>query len=638
MIPGIELPDAEGEFDLGVVTLEPEVRVVGRVVDRDGRGIEGASILLGVPGSRRRATLPIAGITRTPSGRFVIHDPAVTSDESGNFSIGELLIGEQIRIEVVHDDYQAANAMVVVPAADEVELTLETAAFVSGQVLDPEGDTVSQATVTLVPTTAAASPGRGRNARSDRTNDSGQFTVKVKPETEYTIEASARDWAPSRRQTIEVSDRGLEGLELYLQTGVTLSGRITGVDGSPLAGVLVMSRSNKRSRSSVDGRYRLEGLPLGQASIVARRDDGTSRVERVDLVAGENRLDISFSGGIVTGSVYTADGSAVGQAVVQLAPSGEDGRRARRRRVSSDRSGRYRFEDVPGGSYVLKASKVGAGSSPEQGIELFEGDEAAIDLYLEPRSQIQGLVTGLSIDLLSQLRVSAQGSSTPGSAPVRSRSLRAAVDYEGRFAFEDLEPGSWEVVGQLAAEGWEVRRRVELGRDETARIELDFSETGEELTFNLVLDGAPLAGARVTVTGTGTPRVAESDYQGQVRLSGIEGERAVVGVRTSAALLRDREIALPARPAPTLEYSTGSFEISVLDASTEAAVTSGNVELRFGETTLGRARLSPSGTAAFAVEQGSYTLVVTTPGHPAYETPVQIGPSEARTVIQLPAH
>ena len=219
----------------------------------------------------------------------------------------------------------------------------------------------------------------------------------------------------------------------------------------------------------------------------------------------------------------------------------------------------------------------------------------------------------------------------------RSRFGRVEVDYEGRFTLDDVEPGGWEIVGELAAEGRQARRSLELRRGESATVDLDFSETDDQLELTLVLNGAPLAGARVTVTGSGPARAAESDYQGRVWLGGIEGESATVAVRVGSLLLRERKLSLPARPAPTLEYQSGSLEITITDATTAAAVKSGLVELRSGETTLGRFRIPTTGILTLEAERGVYELVISVSGRAPVQTRVEVAGAENRLTLQLPA-
>ena len=276
------------------------------------------------------------------------------------------MAGEQVRIVASHDDYQEAEIMVVVPAEEQVELELGAAVLVEGRVLSPDGDVVPQAVVTVSPASRMTRRGRG-GAEVERTDSDGRFGLKVEPDTSYSLEARSRDWAPSEplapRSHVARSQRsralpaaGLESLRSSHRCR-----RLA------LEGVRVMARGNKRTSTDELGRYALDGLRSGETTVVAGRQDGSQRIEQIVLEPGENTLDFSFSGGILTGTVSSVQGEPAAQAVVQLDPAESSGRRQRPRRVATDESGGFRFEDVPGGLFQVRATKDGVGSSETSG-------------------------------------------------------------------------------------------------------------------------------------------------------------------------------------------------------------------------------------------------------------------------------
>jgi hypothetical protein len=188
------------------VSLQPAVRIVGRVTQVRGRqGLPGALIVWMQGGERRTAR----------------------SDASGEFQLGEASAGSA-RLRVSHPGFATHFAELSVPAMGRVDRAFELppidlleAGTVSGRVLDEEGEPVRGARVGvgLVPAFLPAGAEPFGLAQSDA---SGQFRLDEVPAGRVTISAYAAASGRGSVEDVEVrAGESSEPVEIVLHPGNT---------------------------------------------------------------------------------------------------------------------------------------------------------------------------------------------------------------------------------------------------------------------------------------------------------------------------------------------------------------------------------------------------------------------------------
>ncbi len=259
-----------------------------------------------------------------------------------------------------------------------------------------------------------------------RSDENGRYFVTGLPSGSYYIEARAQNFIPQfydgarfldEATTIAVADADtVEHIDFALLEGGRIAGRVTGKDGSPLAGVTVTAYIPYRFEDSTgvvtkpsgfgygatdeEGRYVLRGLESGDYVVAALSNnpfyftrvyfDGVATEDEATLVAvteGEETagidllLDLPDDLGSLSGSVLDSDGKPIADAMVWIfsdtlwgsdstaVPVGDDGSVEPGTpdfpvtpgtpivsvQVPVDPTGAFRIDGIPAGPYLVAA-------------------------------------------------------------------------------------------------------------------------------------------------------------------------------------------------------------------------------------------------------------------------------------------
>ena len=349
-----------GEY---VIRLQRGVVVSGTVVDRQsGNPVAGAEVGLGrfsAMGAsvtlNRLSELRVGTsfLGRTGGdGRFVVRAPpgrrdfAVRSDAHAFRLIRGLEVGE----------VETLNIGVVL---------LDPAVVLRGVVLDEAANPIPDASVTAIAQRAPDVFGRVTvgdlgDAVQLRTGDDGVFVVPgLTPEVRLDIEAVASGFAS--RTLRGLVPGAVDPVEIRLSRGAVLEGQMT-LHGEPVSGTFELFGSSHRSsqdplsgdlgyvtsgRTRDDGTFWIAHLAPDRYRLLLQSQNGASTRVVVELETGEERwLDVDLGGrsGRISGRVADRRHGLAGVAVV-LHGVGETG---------TDARGRFAFDDVPAGSYVLE--------------------------------------------------------------------------------------------------------------------------------------------------------------------------------------------------------------------------------------------------------------------------------------------
>lgn len=335
------LPRVAAPGDALAVAVEPLGSLEGVVLHRDGRPAPGATV--------RAASADHSASARAgPDGRFLLAAPA------GTYALQATL-----------DDRAGAAPAPATIAAGEiargVEIRLGAAATLDAEVALAGGGPLAGAEVALFahgarePLTRAAA---GRDGRA---------TLAGLPPGVYDVRAAAPGASPALLAGVTLTDGAHFPLRIALAGTGDLEGAVLDAAGRPLAGarVRIVQRGDGivaapplEARSDFEGRFRIEGVEVGRAEVVARQEGvlvGASRAVRI--VAGRAaRVDLSLAEpGILVGRVTEAGRvPPAGTTVVAVAMKGGPGTLQVARAVA-DAGGGYRLV-LPAGEYRVHAA------------------------------------------------------------------------------------------------------------------------------------------------------------------------------------------------------------------------------------------------------------------------------------------
>lgn len=519
---GEDLEGVELTLPIGAV-------VVGQVFGPDGRPLIGARVNKVDAGAG--GGFPRMGV------------PPSMSDGEGRYRIEGLPPGA-VSIEADHEDWpRTVKDAELEEGVNELDLSFEGGREVSGRVIDTAGAPVVDATVRLVAT------GRYFGGPQARSDGSGDFRLAGVPDGEYELRADRDGYAAYRSpERVSVEGGDVAGLEVRLDRGATLTGKVLGLDPSEYVKVSVRAdgaRFGGFDGASLDreGGYRLENLAAGSYEIVASLTDSGRRASKaLEISEGQldASLDIEFEPGLtLSGRALQGDSAVRGATVFVDGVSFEHTGWG-----ETDDQGSFEIEGLLPGQYRLNLRNWNTGLAYREDVEIATSREIAIRV---PTAVVSGtVVDAASRDPLSGVTVTLEpsGGTVGGNQPAHA----GATDMEGKFSIESVADGTWQLTASKSGYAAGTRAvTVEFER-QTGGVELELSPT-EGVTLETRLPtGAPPAEVKLAVLDPSGTALVSGTYatgeNGTVRLSTVPpGTWDIIVSATGSGVTRVRATA-----------------------------------------------------------------------------------------------
>ncbi|MEA2490270.1 MAG: large repetitive protein, partial [Acidobacteriota bacterium] len=534
-----------------------------RVV-RNGAGIEGVSVASFGPDQQ--------SMTITAS--------------DGSFTLADLAAGPTRVSLRKEDDLIMEQRNLTAPARDVV-IDLPPGGKVSGRVID-------KATRKPVPAfQAGISASRNTGSmmmmmpplQRSFTSDDGTFTLENVPTGAVNLVVSAPGYSTGRKGGLTLEEgKALSDVEVELEPGVKLVGRVTAPDGSPVAGAQVRFTpsgnvrmtatmfNDGRATTDAAGEYVLDGLEPGEKSFEFTHEKYVNARKTVDLKGSETRLDVRLEGGLrVTGMVVTDAGAAVADASVEAYSTGFG------RSAKTDANGNFTFETLDAGRYTFRAMKAGYAPGKVEDVDVQAG--APVRISLRRGGVIYGHVSGLAEADYANAVVEA-------SAPAGQTS--AAVDSSGNYRIEGAPDGSVRVLATVMTRDYSSRKTsqpktVQMEVAGSQQVDLEF-RTDVVVRGRITRDGRPLSAATVSFYPRGRSQTMVSipaDEQGMYSASGLEdGEYSVMVMDTQRITPYQTTYQVRGSATFDIDYRTTSVHGRVVDAATGDPVHDAAIQLR----------------------------------------------------------
>jgi protocatechuate 3,4-dioxygenase beta subunit len=594
---------APGQAETQDVPLTRGASLAGRVVDEEGRPIEGARVLVSRGGENVFRSFM----------RLLEAEPSVRTGRDGSFRATRLAPGESQRVDVSHDDYEdrALGGISLVAGATRSGLTvvLRRGLSVRGVVKDEEGRPLAGVEVTLSSARTVRSSrggvqmafvGPGSQVRRE-TGADGRFEFRGLKAGDYTISARRPGFSRAAVDPVDVREaRCAEPLELVLKPGATISGVLRDKVGTGAAGWFVSARGagqgsgppfgpgaiRSEEPTGADGVFFLDGLTTGEAYDLQVMGPAGLGPRRAGVVAPAEGLELTVTGaGQIRGRVVEAEsGRAVPDFQLRYEPDAQGGMRFFMRTGPGGGRGPYEklsfhaedgsfvLEDVPAGRWTVEAFAPGYQAGSVSAVTVGEGDAAeGVEVRLSKGGVVSGRVlearTGRPI-LDATVRAELSGGG-PRTGMIRvggeGEENEAATDAEGRYEIAGLAPGTW-VLTASHPDWSEATASVEV-KDAPATADIRLGRGGS-IGGAVLAAGRPVAGAQVTLSAAGATgfrpgagmmgggeQAALSDEGGRFRF-----ERLTPGRYTLAAALRDQSSA----PAEAVVTGDDTQEVQLL--------------------------------------------------------------------------
>jgi|CXWL01.1.fsa_nt_gi protocatechuate 3,4-dioxygenase beta subunit len=618
-VPGVRVP-REGEL---VIPLVAAGRVRGRVIDGEGRGVEGAQV--------GTAEARWDGGTTDPAGAFLLEGvppgtvqlvataPGFLDPPGKTLEIGP---GEEL---------------------SDVVFQVDRGAVVSGRVVGADGAPIEEAYVFL-------RDSGGDGSEYAQTGADGRYRIEGVQPGDRRFTARAEGLLPQVKSlTVRASENPLD---FRLDRGLEIRGRVVGPEGQAVDQGEVTATEDpdglvqERGAIHADGSFEILNVKPGRYRL---------RADSLDFAPGELPDPVTVGPASVEGVVIplTRGGLIVGRvrgldfdrlAELQVIASSLDGSRYSGGQV--DYQGGFVIKNITAGTWMVMAS---AGN--RQALARAEVEPGATETRVE-------VEFGEGFTLSGRVSRGGRPVVNAGVAVTTRREIAGGfttTDHDGRFEVHDLTPGEYQVVVATNGNGFAHSEAVTIDGDREIAIEV----VGRVVAGRVVAsDGEPLPNAKVNLRDTsptdfgGWGSEATSDEAGHFRFVDVAPNRYVLHGRKEGYAQgqldlevsdADVETELPLTPSPglVLEVATARGPLPSGAVVAVAAVDdSGRVVFRgHGEADEGgRVRLSsvPLGTWTLWLSSHGYALTRLRATNPGSPVPVALAPG-VELQVEIPA-
>lgn len=599
-------------------TLDPAVEITGRVV-RGGNGVDGVMI----------TTFSEMGL-----------GASATTGPDGSFTLSGLTPGDVRATFRKETDFIQEMRSLTAPGRDIV-IEVPSGTRVSGRVVDKE----SRKPITDFQAGVSTSRSGGGMVMMMPpqlrafTSDDGSFTLENIPLGSVNLVASAPGYSDARMNLTLEEGKPLSGIELELDPGTRLIGKVTGPDGAALSGatvqvvtigagsVMMMGGPGKRTVTDSNGEYVLEALEPSDTNIEVSHAKYLGTRKEIAPKGREVRLDVQLTtGNRVSGVVVTESGAPVPEAEVEAMAGAGAFRSAR-----ADANGAFTFDSLAPGRYRFTAQKYGFSEARVDDYDTSAG--TPLRLVMRSGATIYGQVRGLSSEELQSAAVEARGSDGAYSS--------ATVDPSGNFKMEGAPTGTVRVSAAVSR-NFSSRRTsqpqtINIAAGESQNIVLEF-RFDTVIRGRVIRNNRPLAGANVSFmpkrgSANQTASTTSTDEQGNYSVSGLEEGEYSVNV-IDMQRFSPYQTTYDVRGSATfdIDYTTSSLRGRVTDSETGDPLNNARVTIRATNSDAMRgeraAATDVNGTFVFdTVAPGTYTISADKQGFGNHVTELTIGES-----------
>ncbi len=549
-----------------VVKVDRGIEISGRVVLADGTAVAGA-------------------IVETPA---TMMSRSVISAPDGTFTIAGIAAGSLVVTAFSSDRRLSSTPLTVNAPARDVTITMPRGGRIEGRIIDrATQQPVTDFSILLPSRNTNAGfvspiPGNSFAGGQPIHADDGRYALDNIPPGSMQLLVHATGYVAGSRSDITVEDgKTVSGIDIQLDRGATVSGRVTAA-AAPVAGAQVdvafqRTPAFANSTTDADGFYKLDGLAEGDHTIEFQKAGFIVLHKPVVITAGKDvSLDAELDPGHeLRGRVVGHSGQGISGAYVSAANGGSP--------VMTDGEGSFVMQGLADGKLKVTARKEGFISAEANDADLPQ--TRPIMLTLEQGATINGRVTGLAPELLTQVMVSASGGST------RNQTYAGAG---GNFTLPGMPDGRIRVDAMLVGSG---RRRmapfktVDVENGTAPLVEMNF-EDGITISGRVTKTGSALGNGMIVFNPKIQPRdAATANRQMASAMISPDGSYVATGL-----VAGDYDVRVN---SPSIAFSTAYSVVSssTYDIDIKGALLRGRVLDASSGSPLANARITVSSRA-----------------------------------------
>lgn len=446
-----------------------------------------------------------------PDGTYTVTGlPAATYNVTATIA-GTILTGSTTATVV---DGQSVTANILIGANGTIQ----------GQVIGVGGGPLADITVYL-----RTSAGQSLSTLS---GTGGNFAFNDVPPGNYTLQAYDPASNTGASAAVTVTQGGTSTQNLTLGGGANITGTITGPSGVSVASLPVALTINTASgpqnfttTSSSSGGFNFTNVPQGAFTVTVQASSGYSGFSGGNLsIAGENAVvNVNLiQAGSIKGTVLKSDGKTPASGI-QVQIYGQPNniyQQSLIATVQTDANGNFSSAQVPVGSFTVVAQN------------LADGDEGVVTGTIATANQqvtVQVTLSGegtLNITVLNSNGQPDVGANISVGAPF-NRNYTATSSQQGTATIDNVLAGSLQVSATDPTTRLSATKQVTLAAGATQSVTLQLQASATIAGHVYAPDGeTPVAGARLTIYGTGT--ILTTDYG---TTTGADGSYQFTGIQ-----------------------------------------------------------------------------------------------------------
>ena len=536
------------------ISLPPESRIAGRVVDERGQPIAGATITAIHPS-------PLEQIARMLRSGRTQNETAV-SDAAGQFLLRGLAAGRGLRLEATAPEFAGARfgGIDIEPGAVRADIvfTLRRGLPLAGVVVDTSDRPVAGAEVRYMrieETTGMPlqAPVQDRPPVAAYTDSSGQFVVAGLEAGRYDFAISAAGYSSVYLRGRQIWPSNSSSLpKIVLPPSVAIAGHVFTAAGEPVAGARVsdvdLTRGVRTTMTDGAGAFIVDELSEGQPVSLQVEATGFSTATRAIRAPVEDLTvqlipDTSLRGRVVNAETATPISEFSVERIARV--PGQTTLRFGSPAAVQFRSddGRFELEKLPAGPATIRVKAAGFRPTEVSSLTLPMADEVLVSM--KPGTSVAGRV----LDAASRQPIAnALVSWREGDAADPAEEMMVALglgertttsDGNGQFSLTDLPPARI-TLSVNHQDHPVVRRAIDAARER--RVEVLLSSGAEVTGLVMAETSGSVAGATVTLTGAGeqsnreAPQSATSDGAGRFRFPHVRPASYSIEARAASGV------------------------------------------------------------------------------------------------------
>jgi len=610
------IADAKGEFSIGGLSDGPYRLVASRVQSGESKQIKGTwrgeinglapvedveastQLLLvleapvGISGlvtDLGGAPVPKFTVTANLQAKQWYLPPTSTrtevyESEDGTFVLDDLQPGVWSFIGKAEGFAVAEGVEFTLPTEELVELKLSRPASLSGRVVDPDGKPVAGAVVEPeldMQQMVHRQQGILDGIITSTTDAAGTFRMEGLLPGAGTVVAAKDGFARSEGFGFDVDEgEALEGIELVLRVGGTITGELLDDDGNPKVGADIFIQKpagmqRRTTRTDKDGRFEethLEPTTWQVMALNLTSESGefdqaemlsTMKIAMVELKDGATEhviLGAPPENPVIVKGKVTANGEPVAGALISFIPSNGGGF-DKMKLNSADEDGQYEVTLVEPGDYLATVQRMGL-LGQQNNLEFRKRipEQETYELNFElPVGRISGTVYGPDGDPKPSARVTLNldGGAEFGTM-FGGKYTESLTDDNGDFELNYLRPGGYLVAaggnvlggmfGEDSTVGGRMVQRVQISEGEWLRnVEFHLEKPGTIMGTVVDHSGKPVSDAVLFARNEAgnlleTFSFLTSDAGGRFEYTGLAPGNYTIAARMGSGASSENEI------------------------------------------------------------------------------------------------